>query len=47
MGKVESFGAKFTEGLGGNVTEGRLGEAVKLYEDLGREMGKQNLYEVC
>lgn len=46
MGKVDSLGRKFI-GFGGNVTEESLGEAAKRYEDLGREMGKENLCEVC
>lgn len=43
---MDSFGGKFI-GFGGNVTEESLGEAAQRYEDLGREMGKENLCEVC
>lgn len=40
------FCRKFT-GLGEKVTEERLEEAAKLYENLGGEMNKENLNEVC
>lgn len=48
MRKVDKgfFCRKFT-GLGEKVTEERLEKAAKLYENLGGEMNKENLYEVC
>lgn len=44
MGKVDKrFLVENIQAWGGNVTEERLVEADKLYEDLGREMNKENI----
>lgn len=48
MGKVnKEFWVESLQKVLGKMLQERVGEAAKLYEDLGRELGKENLHEVC